>query len=133
MKRIKSFNYFFEEDVLYIPLGNDKSPIGDEDFQNSVVLYKLDEKVVGIEIQKFSKFKEDQIIIGQSDVLDLTIPFKRLRMVISLRDIIRTDPEQFQETMKIWGFEKLNDIPKLSSKYDISFKGKEITEFSFIE
>jgi hypothetical protein len=86
--------------------------------KNSVVLYKLDKNVVEIEIHNFSKFKEDHVIIAPNDVIDLSTQFRRIKMVISLLDIILTDPEQFEETMKAWGFKRINRLVKSPSKLD---------------
>ncbi len=116
-----TMKYFFNEDVLFIPLCDDKSPVGDEDFQENVVLYKDTndtQKVVSIEILNFSNFKEDKIKIGSDKTFDFTNLFKPVRMFLSLRDIMFDDPEQFEETLKIWGFKKVSKKKKESNQKD---------------
>lgn len=107
MKKLK-FKYFFEEDVLYISLSNKKSAIGDEDYQENVVLYRSDDakEIIGIEILNFTHFKENKIKIKPKDCIDFSFQFQKIKMFISLRDIMYNDPQQFEETLREWGFIK---------------------------
>jgi uncharacterized protein YuzE len=127
---MKKMKYFFDEDILYIPLSKEKSLIGDEDYQDNVVLYKHNKKVVGIEIHGFSSFQETLIKISSSETLNLAEPFKRIKMVISLRDIIIEDPQQFEENMKMWGFRKVESISKSIPEIGLSISEKEISNLS---
>ncbi len=109
--------YFFKEDVTYISLCDEKSSIGDEEFQDGVVLYRGDNnKVSGVEILNFSGFKESKITLSVEQSLDFTTTFRELHMLISLRDIMFVDPEQFESTCKEWGIR----VQKISSKLDES-------------
>jgi len=109
--------YFIKEDVAYISLGNHKSSVGDEDFQDGVVLYRGSKnKITGIEILKFSNFKKSKIIISADESIDFTTTFRELHMLISLRDIMFDDPEQFESTCKAWGLR----VQKISSKLNQS-------------
>ena len=109
--------YFSPEDVLYIQLGNKKSSIGDEEFQEDVVLFRNPDnakQVTGIEIQQFNEFKENYIQIDKKIRIDFAEPLKKIRMLISLRDIMFTDPKQFEETLEQWGIKiikKTQDAP----------------------
>jgi len=128
---MKKMKYFFDEDVLYITLGKEKSLIGDEDYQENVVLYRYNRKVVGVEIHNFTTFNETLIKISSTETLNLAEPFKRIKMVISLRDIIIDDPQQFEETMKMWGFKKVEKGSKFIPEIGFSIAGKEISNLSF--
>jgi uncharacterized protein YuzE len=109
--------YFFKEDVAYISLCELKSSIGDEDFQGGVVLYRDSKnKITGIEILKFSNFKESKIILSANESIDFTTTFRELHMLISLRDIMFDDPVQFESTCKEWGIR----VQKISSKLNQS-------------
>lgn len=129
MTPAKEMKYFFNEDVLYISLSDQKSSIGDEDYQENVVLYRYKKKVVGIEINNFTDFKETLIKISSSQTLNFAESFKRIKMVISLRDIIIDDPEQFEETMKIWGFKNIKK-ENLEAMKEINLT-KEKASFAF--
>lgn len=119
--------YFSGEDVAYLSLCDKKSMIGDEDYQDGVVLYR-DEKgdVVGIEILNFSLLKENKIQLSDKDYADFTTTFRELHMLISLRDIMIDDPKQFNDTCEEWGIkvqlitEKFNSTPSI--KIPISSK-----------
>ena len=109
--------YFFKEDVAYISLCDRKSSVGDEDFQDGVVLYRDSKgKATGIEILSFSNFKESKIILSASKSIDFTTTFRELHMLISLRDIMFDDPVQFESTRKEWGIR----VQKISSKLNQS-------------
>lgn len=104
--------YFLEEDVLFIPLNNKKSPIGDEDYQDNVVLYKdikNPSEINSIEILNFSNFEGNIIQIDKDKAIDFSEQFRPVRMFISLKDIMYNDPTQFEETLKIWGFKKVKE------------------------
>jgi uncharacterized protein YuzE len=131
MKAIKTIKYFSEEDVLYIPLSDKKSLIGDEDFQDNVILYKIDNEVVGIEIQNFSEFKETTLRISNKKVLDLTEPFKAIKMVISLFDIIEDDPKQFKDTLEAWGFKFSDKLPDVPATFNMNVGRIQKVNFSY--
>jgi len=105
MKNI-TITYFSNEDVLFIPVSDEKSPIGDEEYQDDVVLFRnTNDEITGIEIQKFSLFKENKIKIGKHHHIDFKDTFTKVRMLMSCRDIMFSDPKQFEQTMKEWGIE----------------------------
>jgi uncharacterized protein YuzE len=112
-----TLTYFTAEDVLYIPLKNENSSIGDEEYQDDVTLYRNDSnEIVAIEIQKFSMFNENEIKVCSDKVIDLKTSFEKIRMFISCRDIIDTDPEQFEQTLKEWGIEVIKEDDDGSTK-----------------
>jgi len=122
-------SYFVKEDVLYIPLSDTKSSIGDEDYQAGVVLYRDENdprKVLAIEISNFSSFRENKITISQNTCADFTTEFRELHMLISLRDIMFNDSEQFYETCKEWGISVkiLNNKLNESNEINISLTSK---------
>lgn len=120
MKQI-TLSYFSLEDVLFINISKEKSVIGDQEFQEDVILYRgTDKKVIGIEVQKFTEFKESKIQINQNRTVDMSVPFNKIRMLISLRDIMFSDPIQFEETLKEWGIDILKE--RLTPPKDISIK-----------
>lgn len=101
---MKELIYFSVEDVAYISFCDKKSMIGDEDFQDGVVLYRdTKNNIIGIEILNFSVFKENKIQLSESEFADFSTTFKELHMLISLKDIMENDPEQFNATCKEWG------------------------------
>ncbi len=105
--------YFSQEDVAYIHLSAKKSLVGNEEFQDDVILYRIEDELVGIEIQNFYRSKTDTIKISDTKSLDFTKQFQIMRMLISLRDIIHNDPDQFKETLAEWG---INIIEKTALK-----------------
>ncbi len=111
MKNMKSLDlsYFSEEDVLYIEISKEKG-IGDEEYQEDLILYRNKQnKVVSIEIQHFSEFKESKIKISEKKEIDLFKSLEKIRMLISLRDIMLSDPKQFEETLRAWGFQVIKE------------------------
>lgn len=110
--------YFSPEDVLYIQLGSKKASIGDEEFQEDVILFRNPEstkQVLGIEIQQFTEFKDNYLQINKNERIDFSEPLKKIRMLISLRDIMFDDPKQFEETLEQWGIKiikKKSEAPK---------------------
>jgi len=76
--QIQSFEYFPKEDVMYIALHDLKPSImvAENELQDSVILYKGNKKVLGIEIQNFSKFRDFEIILSKKKTLDLSYVFE---------------------------------------------------------
>jgi len=130
MKTIK-ITYFLSEDTASISFCDEKSMVGDEEFQEGVILYRKADKIVGIEILSFTSFKEDHIFVAEKTFMDFSDTFKQLRMLISLRDIVDTDPQQFEETCREWGIQvnKIND-KKISPFVNVSVSKKEMLSLS---
>lgn len=123
MKTLIKITYFSNEDVLFIPLKDKTSSVGDEDYQEGVVLFR-DKKneVVAIEIQHFSTFKKNKISICDDCTLDLKDVFLKVRMLISCRDIYETDPLQLEETLKEWGMNIKKDKKEKDLTKNIHFE-----------
>jgi uncharacterized protein YuzE len=129
---MKDIIYFFKEDVAYISLCDEKSMIGDEDFQEGVVLYKNNSNdIIGIEILNFTTFQENKIQLAENKFLDFTKTFKELHILISFRDII-DDPEQFLATCKEWGInvEVINNKLHSSTSINMSIPHKDISQLA---
>ena len=104
------FNYSITTDNLYIQLSDKKSSVGHDDFQDNVILYRDEsKKIVGIEILNFNNLKESLIKLGKNERIDFSEPFQKIRMLISLRDIMFADPEQFEDTLKQWGIQIIKE------------------------
>ncbi len=89
--KILRFKYFFPTDNLFIQTSEKKSPIGTDDFQYDVVLFREDKTndIVGIDISHFMEFDEDRIQISKEEAIDFQREFKVLRELIKLqKDII---------------------------------------------
>jgi len=98
------FKYFSPSDILYIQFVNKKQSIGDEEFQDEVILFRdpNSKEVISVEIINFIKsFKDNFIQITKTEAKDFYKEFRFLRAIISLQDIILSDPEEFEKTMKI--------------------------------
>jgi len=84
--KVQSFEYFPQEDVMCIKLNSLKtSMIGENELQESVILYKEKGKVIQIEIQNFSEFKDPGIILSKNKVLDLE---KLFNVIVKWRDTV---------------------------------------------
>lgn len=119
-----NFKYFFPTDILYIELSDRKSPVGDQDFQDNVILYKAlkSKKVLSVEILHFKDFKKNHIQISQNKAIDFSGPFRFLRAFLSLQGIIITEPEEFKRIMSIWGYK----IKKLENEIDLPWDKKKV-------
>ena len=107
---MKQITYYFKQDIVYISLSADESTIGDEDFQDGVILLRDQESnIVGIEIIDFTSFKEDKIRASEEECWDLSKVFLEIRMLISLRDIMfsyyEKEKREFEDTCKAWGIQ----------------------------
>lgn len=104
---MKQMKYYFYSDILFIQLGRKKSSVGDQEYQDDVVIFRDQEsnEITGIEILHFSCFKEDYVQITKKKALEFATPFKIVRMIKSLTDIWGT--EEYEETLKAWGFRKI--------------------------
>jgi hypothetical protein len=130
MKTIK-ITYFLNEDTASISFCDEKSMTGDEEFQEGVILYRKAGKIVRIEILGFTSFKEDHIFVDENTFMDFSDTFKQLRMLISLRDIVDTDPQQFGETCRAWGLQvnKIDDN-KIPPFVNVAISEKEMLSLS---
>ena len=115
-----TIKYFSDEDVLFIPTSAEKSSIGDEEYQSNVILYRNTKNhLLAIEIQNFSKFKENKVQVSVHNQIDFSESFKKVKMLISLRDIIFSDPTQFEATLKEWGIEIVKEQKNLPKNISI--------------
>ena len=102
--------YYSDEDILSIQFSNKKSPIGSNEFQDGVSIFRNpnDKKeIFSIEIVDFSHFIGDEIEVEDNRKINFANVFKKVRMFHSLRDIIGT--EEFEETLEMWSFKKVGN------------------------
>lgn len=116
--------YFFPSDNLYIELSNKKSPLGDEEFQDDVILHRdpKSNEIVGIEILHFKDFTKlnNYVQISKNKVIDMSTHFRFLRAFISLQDIMFIDPDEFEKIMIGWGYKKIKN-QKLQNQINLCF------------
>jgi len=119
-----TLKYFPPTDNLYIQFGNKKSAVGDDDFQDDIMLFRDSKtgRIFGIEIMEFSKFEGNYIQISENEVMDFSIPFTFIRKMIiyfkeltNLQNKIFPEPKEVEEFMKICGYDKF----KNSFKYTL--------------
>lgn len=116
--------YFSPSDILYIQFVNKKQSIGDEEFQDEVILFRdpNSKEVIGVEIINFTKsFKDNFIQITKTEAKDFHKEFRFLRAIISLQNIILSDPEEFEKTMEIWGYKRIKQSSFGSDKIELPF------------
>jgi hypothetical protein len=125
--------YYSDEDILFIQFSNKKTPIGSNEFQEGVTIFRNpnDKKeIFSIEIVDFSHFVGDELEVEKTRKINFASVFKKVRMFHSLRDIIGT--EEFEETLKMWGFKKVeNKSPKNIHAIDYKVKQSELTSFAY--
>ena len=132
----KDLQYFVKENVLFISLCEEKSSMGDEDYQEGVVLYKDEKehrKIVAIEVLNFTDFKENVIRVSDEQSIDFTSAFRQLRMLISLRDIMFEDQQQFLSICKEWGInvEIMNNKLHNSSEISVPLSADNVGSLSY--
>jgi len=116
--------YFSPSDILYIQFVNKKQSIGDEEFQDGVILFRdsNSKEVIGVEIINFRKsFKDNFIQITKTEAKDFYKEFRFLRAIMSLQDIMISDPEEFEKTMEIWGYKRIKQSSFESDKIELPF------------
>lgn len=115
------FKYFVPTDTLYIELSKNRSNVGDIEYQDNVILFRDEktENITGIEILNFNSFKENVIKVSDTEVKELTEPFRFVRMFISLQDIRGTD--EFDKTLEAWGYKKIR-MKKVIKELNIPFR-----------
>lgn len=109
------FKYYYEEDNLYIQFSRKKSPIGDEEFQDGVILFRDNKGIlVGIEIYNYSDFTETKIKIDSSKYVDFKEPFGLIKQFITVAELRESYPQLWKEFLENSGFEKVKEKDKTS-------------------
>lgn len=108
MRRLSSVHYLVPADNLFIALSSKRTPVGSEEFQDGVVLYRDEKssKVIGVEIMYFKMFKDDFIQIAEDEFLDMTQLFKIIRTIISIAEISSIDRNTYESLMRKMGWQK---------------------------
>ena len=124
------FEYLVSSDILYIKLSRKKSSIGDEEFEDDVIIFRepKTKKILGIEILNFLKFSNNYIQISKKEGIDFTKPFNIVRAFALLQENFIENPTEFDKTIKEifenWGYKlnKLKSPAQYPNKFDIPFK-----------